>query len=242
MAQPLQLGLVASNYPANATNVKQLRYKLVHSNRLGILSLAVAGFLLVGGITTVVHGLQSQRSVASTQNLGDIPKLDNQPKAGYYLPYADPQKVIIPSIGVNSELITVGKTSDGHIDTPKHPNFDNAAWYRHSPAPGQYGASVIVGHIDSYENGDGASVFYNLAQLKPKDKIEVPRSDGATAIFEVYATRQYKRQSIPDNEVYGTNSGDAELRLITCAGAFDETTDEYDSNTVIFARLTSTHP
>jgi len=198
--------------------------------------------LLASGTATIIHGLQSQRSVATTKNLGDIPKLDSQPDAGYYLPYAPPEKIVIPSISVTSDLITVGKAADGHIDTPKAPNFDNAAWYQHSPAPGQYGAAVIVGHVDSYSNNNGASVFYNLAKLKPGDEVEVTRHDSATAIFQIYATRQYKRQSIPDSEVYGTNSGDAELRLITCAGSFDETTDEYDSNTVIFAKLVRTKP
>ena len=225
-----------------ASTIRRIHHRLVRGNRLGILCLAVAGFLLVSGVATIVHGLQSQRSVAHTQSLGDIPTLSSQPKAGYYLPFATPQKINIPSIGVSSGLITVGKTSDGHIDTPQHPDFDKAAWYHYSPSPGQYGASVIVGHVDSYENNNGASVFYNLAKLRPNDTVEIPRSDGTTAVFTVYATRQYKRQSIPDSEVYGSNSGDAELRLITCAGSFNETTDEYDSNTVIFARLVSTHP
>lgn len=217
--------------------LQRLRYRIVHSNRLGIFCLAVAIGLFVSGSATIVHGLQSQRAVTETKNLGQIPAPTTQPKAGYFMEYADPVRITIPAIEVNSELITVGKTADGDIDAPQKPHFDNAAWYRHSPAPGQYGASVIVGHVDSYDGGNGASVFYSLAKLRPDDTIHIERSDNTTAVFEIYATRQYKRQAIPAEEVYSPHSADAELRLITCAGTFDKTTDEYDSNTVIFARL-----
>jgi sortase (surface protein transpeptidase) len=156
---------------------------------------------------------------------------------GLFLAYAEPTAIKIPSIAVDSRLIQVGKASDGTIDTPQKPYFDNAAWYHDSPAPGQYGASVIVGHVDSYENNNGASVFYNLARLRPGDSVVVDRADSTSAVFKVYATRQYNRKRIPLDQVYRANSNTAELRLITCAGRFDKASDEYDSNTVIFAKL-----
>jgi hypothetical protein len=215
----------------------RLKYRVTHGNRLGIFCLVVAVGLAVSGGATIIHGLQSQRSIEKTQNLGIIPAPDTQPKAGYFMEYANPTGITIPSIEVSSSLITVGKTPDGHIDTPKKPNFDNAAWYRYSPAPGQYGASVIVGHVDSYDNNNGASIFYNLAKLRPGDTVNIARADNTTAIFKVYATRQYNRQALPADQVYNAHSSNAELRLITCAGSFDESTDEYDSNTVIFAKL-----
>lgn len=220
---------------------RRLRHRLTHGNRLGMFCLAVAVGLFASGSATIVHGLQAQRSIAATKNLGEIPRLNTQPKPGYFMEYADPVAIRIPSIAVESSLITVGKTAEGQIDSPQKPNFDKAAWYHHSPAPGQYGASVIVGHVDSYDSDNGASVFYSLAKLKPGDTVNVERSDKTTAIFKVYATREYKRQSLPANEVYNPHSANAELRLITCAGPFNDATDEYESNTVIFAKLVDTH-
>ena len=220
---------------------RRMRYRLTHSNRLGMFFLVVAVGLFISGGATIVHGLQAQRSIAATKNLGQIPQLNAQPKPGYFMDYADPVAIRIPSIEVDSALITVGKTTEGNIDTPQKPDFDKAAWYRYSPAPGQYGASVIVGHVDSYDSGNGASVFYSLAKLRPGDTINVERSDKTTATFKVYATREYNRQSLPANEVYNPHSANAELRLITCAGKFDEATDEYQNNTVIFAQLVDTH-
>lgn len=220
---------------------RRLRHQLTHGNRLGMFCLVVAVGLFVSGSATIVHGLQAQRSVATTKNLGEIPTLNTQPKPGFFMEYADPLTIRIPTIKVDSPLITVGKTAKGTIDSPQKPNFDKAAWYHHSPAPGQYGASVIVGHVDSYDSGNGASVFYNLAKLQPGDMVHVARSDNTTATFQVYATREYKRQSLPANEVYNPHSANAELRLITCAGNFDKVTDEYESNTVIFAKLVDIH-
>lgn len=221
--------------------LKSLRRRLKHSNHLGIFCLVVAVSLLVSGGISIIRGLGVQREVAETQNLGVIPRPNVQPEPGFFMDYADPTAIKIPAIKVDSQLIRVGKAADGSIDSPKKPYFDTAAWYHHSPAPGQYGASVIVGHVDSYENDNGASVFYNLAKLRPGDIISVERSDNSTATFKVYATRQYHRQKLPADEVYNAHSANAELRLITCAGTFDEQTDEYDSNTVIFAQLVESH-
>jgi sortase (surface protein transpeptidase) len=217
-----------------------IQRRLKRGNYLGIFFLVVAVGLFVSGGVSIVRGLSAQREVAETQNLGDIPKPNTQPTPGFYMEYAAPVTLRIPSIDVTSNLTTVGKAPDGTIDAPKAPDFDKAAWYRHSPAPGQYGASVIVGHVDSYASGNGASVFYNLAKLKPGDTVTVERADKTTAVFRIYATRQYDRKKIPTEQVYNANSPNAELRLITCSGNFDEKTDEYTSNTVIFAALVDT--
>jgi LPXTG-site transpeptidase (sortase) family protein len=197
----------------------------------------VAVGLFVSGSLTMARGFADQRSIAATKNLGTIPDPSKQQLTGYYLAFSQPLAIIIPSIGVNSPLITVGKTTDGAIDTPKDPDFDKAAWYEGSPTPGQYGTAVIVGHVDSYANDNGASVFYNLAKLRPGDTMQVVRSDHTIATFKVYATRQFDRNNMPSEQVYGANSANAELRLITCAGTFDKTANEYTDNTVIFAQL-----
>jgi sortase (surface protein transpeptidase) len=202
--------------------------------------LLIAIGLFVSGSVSIIRGLDSQRSIAQTKDLGNIPSVNTQTTVtGHYLSFAMPTAISIPAIKLNSPLITVGKLADGTIDTPKAPNFDKAAWYHDSPAPGQYGAAVIVGHVDSYANNNGASVFYSLGKLKPGDAIAITRADNTTATFKVYATRQFPRDHMPVDQVYNANSANAELRLITCAGTFDEAAEEYTDNTVIFAALVS---
>jgi sortase (surface protein transpeptidase) len=156
--------------------------------------------------------------------------------ANLYLPYAEPTIVSLPSIGVTSELISVGKAADGSMEVPQAPHFDKAAWYRHSPAPGQYGSAIIVGHVDSYAS-QGASVFFNLAKLKPGDIVTVRRADNVTAVFTVRAIREYHKHELPAEIIYAPVTDSAELRLITCSGPFDKASGNYENNTVVFATL-----
>jgi hypothetical protein len=44
------------------------------------------------------------------------------------------------------------------------------------------------------------------------------------------------KTNFPTEQVYGDTT-DAELRLITCGGAFDRTTRNYVDNIIIYARL-----
>ncbi len=137
---------------------------------------------------------------------------------------------------IASDLITVGKTADGRMEVPKAPNFDKAAWYKYSPSPGQYGASIIVGHVDSYAK-NGASVFFNLARLKLGETVVVKRSDQTNATFSVWAVRDYGKTGLPADVIYKPVTNSAELRLITCSGAFDAASQSYENVTVIFATL-----
>ena len=62
-----------------------------------------------------------------------------------------PVSVDIPSIGVTSRLLHLGLNADGTIQVPSLvTSADEAAWYKYSATPGQIGASVIEGHVDSF--------------------------------------------------------------------------------------------
>jgi sortase (surface protein transpeptidase) len=106
-----------------------------------------------------------------------------------------------------------------------------AGWYTGSPRPGSIGSAIIVGHIDS-ETGPG--VFYRLSELRSGDAVFVKRADGTTAEFRVTSIQTYLKDRFPTGEVYGPTP-DAELRLITCGGAFDSATGHYLSNIVVYA-------
>jgi LPXTG-site transpeptidase (sortase) family protein len=106
-----------------------------------------------------------------------------------------------------------------------------AGWYTGSPRPGSIGSSVIVGHVNSTTN---RGVFYRLSELKPGNDVFVKRADGTTAEFRVTEVQQYPKDQFPTQTVYGPTP-DAELRLITCGGAFDAATHHYLSNVVVYA-------
>jgi sortase (surface protein transpeptidase) len=147
--------------------------------------------------------------------------------------------VTIPAIGVDSKLLHLGVNSDGTIQVPSLvTSSDEAAWYKYSPTPGQIGASVIEGHVDSYS---GPAVFYRLGALRPGDIIDVTLADGVTGIFRVTGVREYAKSNFPAKAIYGMTNY-AALRLITCGGVFDYATGHYLSSTVVFASLISSRP
>ena len=150
-----------------------------------------------------------------------------------------PVSVDIPAIGVTSKLLRLGLNADGTIQVPSLvTSAGEAAWYKYSATPGQIGASVIEGHVDSYQ---GPAVFYRLGALHPGDTIDVTLADGVTAIFRVTGVRQYPKSNFPTAAIYG-GTDYAALRLITCGGVFDYATGHYLSSTVVFASLTSSRP
>ncbi len=149
-------------------------------------------------------------------------------------PVARPVALTIPEIGVSTRLITLGLGPQGVVQVP--PTTAVAGWYTRSPRPGAVGPAVILGHIDSYQ---GPGVFFRLVELRSGDPIYIRRSDGSTVEFRVTAVRRYLKDHFPTGAVYGPTP-DAELRLITCGGAFDAATGHYLSNVVVYATATAT--
>jgi hypothetical protein len=144
-----------------------------------------------------------------------------------------PVALLIPSLGVNSPVGEVGLTEDGRIEVPSGEAYDNAAWYRYSPTPGELGPAVIEGHLDTPE-GD-PSVFYGLALLGPGDDVEVIRADGKTLTFRITEVTRYAKADFPTEAVYGDLDHPG-LRLLTCGGSLDGD-GNYVDNVVAFATL-----
>jgi hypothetical protein len=141
-----------------------------------------------------------------------------------------PVRIEIPAIGVRAPIIRLGLNPDRTLEVPK--DFGDTGWWSGGPRPGEPGPAVIAGHIDSYT---GPAVFYRLRDLDPGDAIAVVRRDGSRTRFTVLGSEQYPKTHFPTDRVYGRTSGPT-LRLITCGGAFDESTGHYVDNTVVYAR------
>lgn len=212
----------------------------VFRSRKFSLSLAAAVVLVIVGIGCIVYALLHQvspphgPSYAPPMPIGPAPtsKQASAPN-GPTLPYSLPTKLTIPALKTNDRVIQLGKNKDGSVQVPAGKEIDLPGWYKYSPTPGQYGASVILGHVDDLK---GPSLFWELENLQPGDKVSVARADGLTADFSVTKVAEYPKDNFPTNEVYSGNN-DAELRLITC-GAFDQSSGHYDGNTVVYAELT----
>jgi hypothetical protein len=145
-----------------------------------------------------------------------------------------PTALTIPSIRVDTKgIVALSLGKDGKLEAPT--SFNRAGWYAAGPTPGEFGPAVIGAHVDSKA---GPAVFYRLGSLKKGAKVAVSRKDGSTAHFVVDRVARYSKSNFPTAQVYGDTKGRAELRLITCGGAFDQATGHYVDNIVAFAHLT----
>jgi hypothetical protein len=138
-----------------------------------------------------------------------------------------PSWLRIRAAGVDVPLPPIGLDDAGGLVPPA----DGAGWYAGGPAPGETGPSVITGHVDW---AGSPAVFARLDRLRVGDEVLVGHADGTTSRFAVTRVARYPKNGFPTAEVYGPTPG-AELRLITCGGAFDRSAGSYRDNVVVSA-------
>ncbi|MCC3771507.1 class F sortase, partial [Streptomyces sp. UNOC14_S4] len=142
----------------------------------------------------------------------------------------------IPSIGVAARVEDHDLDRLGAVEPPPYRRADSVAWYRGGPQPGAPGAAVLVGHVDT---DHAPAVFYDLAALRRGAAVRVGRADGTTAEFTVEDVSVVTKGRFDADRVYGPREQHrAELRLITCGGAYDRAHRAYDANIVVSAYLT----
>lgn len=145
-------------------------------------------------------------------------------------PGASVARVQVPSLGVDAPVIALGRNPDRSLEVPA--KASEAGWWSGGAFPGEDGPAVIAGHLDSRA---GPGVFFDLRQLDEGDEIRVVPRKGRSTRFVVVGLREAPKDAFPTAAVYGATPG-PELRLITCAGTFDEQAGSYRSNLVVFAR------
>jgi hypothetical protein len=140
-----------------------------------------------------------------------------------------PTRLRVPAAAIDAPLGRVGLDPTGALDVPA--DGATAGWYAHGPAPGAPGPAVLTGHVD----GRGApAVFGRLHELRAGDAVFVDRADGSTVRFVVSGVARHPKQAFPTAAVYGPTAR-AEVRLITCGGAFDRATGSYLDNVIVWA-------
>lgn len=144
-----------------------------------------------------------------------------------------PAWIKVPSIEAESSLVPLGLNDDRSVEIPPVTEPMQAAWYKHSPTPGELGPAVILGHVDG-NNQKG--IFYRLREVKKGDEVRIGRKDGSVATFVVSRVEQIPKKEFPTDKVYG-NTRKPEVRLITCGGDFDRTARSYRDNVIVYGTL-----
>ena len=143
-----------------------------------------------------------------------------------------PVRVSIPSIGLEGSIdVELGVTADRELEVPKDP--EDVGWWKGGPRPGEAGPAVLVGHKDSTT---GPAVFYGLGDVLPGDVVHVEDARGVSRTFTVTDVEQVDKYEFLTEKVYGKTPG-PELRILTCGGRYDEKTQEYEDNFVVYASI-----
>jgi sortase (surface protein transpeptidase) len=142
-----------------------------------------------------------------------------------------PSRFVIPDIGVNARMESLGLTSDNAVDVPK--SLWTVAWFNRSSKIGSPGPAMIVGHYSGY----GRAVFSNLHKLKTGQKIIVVDENNQQHVFAVKNSRSYPQSEVPMAELLGNTASKPRLEIITCGGGFIKETRDFTNRTVITAEL-----
>lgn len=147
---------------------------------------------------------------------------------------ADPERLLIPMIGINAPIEMVGVTPDNDLAVPSRNPWVNVGWYGSGPRPGEWGSAVIDGHLD--RPGGSPAVFWRLQDVHIGDEVMVIDASGKTIRFHVTGTAFYSPQEAPIQEIFGNESG-AFLNLITCAGDWIPSQHQTSLRFVVYTAL-----
>jgi hypothetical protein len=144
---------------------------------------------------------------------------------------AEPVRLRIPVLGVDSGLQQLGLQADGTIAVPGR--VEVAGWYRLGARPGQPGPAVILGHVDSKT---GPGIFAGLSGVPVGTLVIVERADRSAVTFRITEVSRVPKAAFPTGAVYAPTL-DPTLRLVTCGGDFDQSRGSYRDNVIAFADL-----
>lgn len=204
------------------------------------------GLVLTGGYMSLVgwrsnHAAQVQAekliqqantSGSSKQNQTPATKPPSPEEIADYVVAPNlPRYLLIPKLGVDARIFSVGLTSDGALGTPN--NVYDTDWYNESAEPGQPGAMLIDGHISSWT---AHGVFYGIKNLVPGDLIRVERGDGTIFSYDVVKTQIYNANDVNmQAAITPIVAGKPGLNLISCTGDVISGTSQFNERIIVFA-------
>jgi sortase (surface protein transpeptidase) len=192
---------------------------------LGKLGVVVTVALALAGC----HSSTSSPVTAGAGAAGSPQPADSFVSSTTYPAVPRPVRLRIPSLHIDSKITDLGLEPDGSVQVPA--DVTVAGWYDQGPRPGQNGPAVILGHVDSKT---GPGVFFKLRTIRAGSLVEIDRSDGSTAGFQITKVARVAKTRFPTDLVYAP-SLDPTLRLVTCGGSFDQARGSYRDNVIAFA-------
>lgn len=206
----------------------------------------------VAGPTTVhapvgVAGLPpaARAAIAAASHHLEMPTFDPGVPVGIDVPFASPTH---PN-GVHTRVTAHDLNPDGTLYVPSDPR--TVSWAREDAQPGSsHGTTILTSHINYVINGQlviGAmSDLAWYAQHAIGKQIGLRLKDGRVLHYKIVAGREYSKDQLAGNpdlrrelydqsKVYGPpGNPSGRLLLVSCGGAFDEYTGEYQDNVFLY--------
>lgn len=170
---------------------------------------------------------------ASPTPQASVPVAPATPQAD--APAPTPDRLELPSLGVDMRVQPVGVEGRGEMQIPERPSV--AGWYRFGMAPADdRGTTVIAAHVDDRVYGIGP--LAKLREAREGDVVTVTDADGTATDYVTESVTYIPRAELPVEELF-TREGPRTLAVITCGGDFDQQTRTYSDNVVLIARARS---
>lgn len=187
-------------------------------------------------------GTPARRDVVAQQSIGPR-ELGEQPTTGGSRPgpvNAVPglRKPGVLPVGLRIEAIELDATieqqqiENGVMLNPSGPFV--VAWYKETGRLGEAKNNVVLaGHLDYWDVGP--AIFYDVWKLEQGDRIQVVGKNGVVFVYRVDWVREFQLEELDSatiQEIIGPTPLES-VTLITCGGAFDYDTGEYESRIIV---------
>ena len=183
--------------------------------------------MILAGIGLITSGKVKPSESPKSSLAGNVLKVQPALAAGF-ANTPNPSQLNISSLSISAPFEELGLNSDHTLEVPK--NNMGVGWFVYGAKPGQIGAAVIVGHLDSAK---GPAIFAHLSKIKPGDQIVITRDDGSIITYRVDSLAEYSQNNFPTKAIYAPVPY-AAIRLITCSGVWNKKAGRYSQNLVVF--------
>ncbi len=212
---------------------KKVNYKLVAS--LAVLLVLGVGTQLISSRVTKSSKTRSVRLFDDTMTVSGAPiDISKEPQVLSAQvtpnnPNKMPKKILIPSLGLNSEIEPVGLHNSGKLAQPN--NAKAIGWYRFSAPPGENSTVLLSG----YRFKESAPLS-QAEQLRTGDVVELINQAGSSFWYNVKTIDFYAAGKVPMNSLMTTDEGDRVVIVIN-NGTILADSGEYSERVVIVAEL-----
>jgi hypothetical protein len=205
----------------------------------------VATLVVVTAAVAVLSGCSRAAPLATEEPSFAPPTVAAQPPAAFSsaVPQQDatippvaptaaaPARLSINWADVTAPVQPEGVDDQGAMSLPDNPAI--AGWYRYGATPSSpQGTIVLAAHVDAV--GYGVGPFAHLRDVPDGRIVTLTDTAGGVTQWRIDSVSLLEKRGLPWEQVFRTD-GDRRLVLVTCGGAFNESTRHYDSNLLITA-------